>query len=165
MPKWCSWTCAWVHARVRVRSKVRLSRYLSARSRTSSRVEATMVEKIRCAVVPGGIWTVRRRLIMGSSTEPTEFERGRPSIIDTALRKVRARPTNFARSVSNCKSPVTAPLTTRTCAAHTAVSSGERLRLVASIAPRSDTNSVSTNRFEKAGCAISAACEVSESSA
>jgi len=33
-----------------------------------------------------GIRTVRRRLITGSSTEPTVFERGRPSVMDMGAR-------------------------------------------------------------------------------
>src|SRR5271170_5139137 len=54
MPRWCNCTCDCVHASVCVRSKVRASRYLSARSKTSSRVDATMVEKIRWTVPPAG---------------------------------------------------------------------------------------------------------------
>jgi len=85
-------------------------------------------KKTTCAVVPGGMRTVRLRLITGSSTEPTVFESGRPSIIDTGLRTSCPRPINRERSVSNCKSSTVSPSTTTTCAAQTAVSLLDCLR-------------------------------------
>src|ERR1700732_1403800 len=85
MPRWCSCTCACVQASANVRSNVAAPRYLSASSNTSSRVEATRVEKTTRAVLSGGMRTVRRRLTTGSSTEPTVFEGGLSSAIDTGL--------------------------------------------------------------------------------
>ena len=101
-----------------------------------------MVEKTTRAVVPGGMLTVRLRLITGSSTEPTVLESGRPSMIDTGLRTLCPRPINRERSVSNCRSPTVSPSTATTCAAQTAVSLSDCLRRVASSAPTSGTNSV-----------------------
>jgi len=55
-----------------------------------------MVEKIRCVVCPGGIWTVWRRLMIGSSTDPTVLESGLPSITEMGFLRLRARPMNRA---------------------------------------------------------------------
>ena len=65
------------------------SRYLSARSSTSSRDSATTVAKIAWAVAPGASRTRRRRLKIGSSTAPTVFESGRPSMTETGDRTDR----------------------------------------------------------------------------
>ena len=59
------------------------SRCLSARSRTASRDSATTVEKIAWAVAPGASDTRQRRLKIGSSTAPTVFDSGRPSMTET----------------------------------------------------------------------------------
>ena len=85
----------------------------------------------------------------GSSTGPTVFESGRPSIIETGLRRLRSRPRNFARSVSNCRSPIVSASTASTWAAQTGVSSSERRRRVASRAPTPGTYSVSTNKVRE----------------
>ena len=116
--------------------------------------------------LPGGMWTVRRRLSTGSSTEPTVLESGRPSMTETGLRRSRPRPTNRARSVSYCNSPDGFAFHDQHMR-----DPDRRFRLRSACGawpaalPTSATNSVSTNRFAKAGCATSAACGVSESSA
>jgi len=74
---------------VAARSKVADSRYLSARSKTCSRDSATTVEKIAWAVAPGASLTRHRRLKIGSSTAPTVFESGRPSMTETGERTDR----------------------------------------------------------------------------
>jgi hypothetical protein len=48
----------------------------------------------------GGIETVRRSEMMGSSTEPTVLDKGAMPCIAAGLAKLPPRPTNLARSVS-----------------------------------------------------------------
>ena len=48
-----------------------------------------MVQKAMCAIAPGAIRTRRRRAKIGSSTVPTVFESGRPSITAIAVRTLR----------------------------------------------------------------------------
>ena len=81
------------------------SRYLSARSRTCSRDSPTTVEKIAWAVAPGASVDPRRRLKIGSSTAPTVFDRGRPSMTEPGDRTDRPRPRKRARSVSYWMTP------------------------------------------------------------
>src|ERR1700674_2457264 len=75
-PRWRSRTWAWVHASVATRSKVAGSRYLSARSRATSRDGATRVENVTRTPVPGSSRTRRRRLTIGSSTAAAAEEAG-----------------------------------------------------------------------------------------
>src|SRR3546814_4539020 len=64
------------------------------------------------------------------------------------------RPMKRARSVSRCGSSPP-PSTSSHCAAHADGSPGERTRRVPTRHRRSDSHSVRTNIFEKAGCAES----------
>ena len=57
-----------------------MSRCLSMRSSSASRDDATTVQKAMCTIAPGAIRTRRRRAKTASSTVPTVFESGRPSI-------------------------------------------------------------------------------------
>ena len=89
-----SCTCACVHASVVVRSNAAGSR--SASSATSSRLSATAVAKVTRPVAPGSSW-IRRSETIGSRTDPTVLERGRPSRIEPAFRT--CRPPQEARPV------------------------------------------------------------------
>ena len=165
IPRWRSCTCAWVQARVAARSKAVVSRCLSMRSSSASRDDATTVQKAMCTIAPGAIRTRRRRAKTASSTVPTVFESGRPSIAAIAVRTLRLRPRNRALSVSTSAFP-TAPLsTTARCAAQISGSLGARRLRVAKMAPTSARYSVSTNSLEKAGCVTSTAWGASTSSA
>ncbi len=66
--------------------------------------------------------------------------------------RVRPRPMNFIRSVSNDASPIVVPWTVIRCIIHGGFSSADRGRRVQRIACRSRTNSVCTNRLLNAGC-------------
>src|SRR3989442_447647 len=156
---------AWVHASVAARSKVAGSRYLSARSTTSSRDGATSVEKVTRTLVPGGSRTRRRRLTIGSSTAPTVLESDRPSITEVGVRIPRPRPRNRPRSVSHCKPPTVSPSTTTTWASQIVGSLRARGRRVARRASSSGAHSVCTNRLENAGWAASADGDASTTSA
>ena len=135
MPRWRNCTCACVQASVRVRSKVlRVAVFVGKVQNFFARGGHNR-GKNQMPVLPGGTCTVRRRLIIGSSTEPTVLESGLPSITEMGFRRLRARPMNRARSVSYCSSPTDSPSTTSTWAAQTEVSSSERFRRVASSAP------------------------------
>ena len=165
IPRWCNCTCARVQASVIVRSNVAGSRYLSTSPTAASRDAATSVEKMRRTLSPDASRTRRRRLKIGSSTEPAVFDSGRPSITDMAVRMPRPRPRNRPRSVSYWAPPPAWPSTTTMWAAQTDGSAADRTRRVASRAPRSATDSVWTKRLEKAGCAASAAGGANASSA
>ena len=113
-----------------------------------------MVEKATLAVVPGGMRTVRLRLITGSSTEPTVLESGRPSTTDTGLRASCPRPIKRERSVSNCNSPTVSPSTATgvvlfyvdsEIVAGTTLTSGRATYTVSSLAAGSHTISATYN--------------------
>ena len=73
---------------------------------------------------------MRRKLITGSSTDPTVFESGRPSIIETVRRTwCPVRETGAIRFILQFTHGVAS--TTTTWAAHTIASSSDRLRRVA----------------------------------
>ncbi len=91
---------------------------LSAKSRTSLREDATIVQNAIRAVAPGASLMRRRRLKIGSRTAPAVLESGWPSITATGVRIPRPRPRKRARSVSNWAGPTTSPSTTAICAAH-----------------------------------------------
>ena len=84
---------------------------------------------------------------------------------ETGERADLPRPRKRARSVSYWTTPAASPSTAATCAAQIGVSSEDLGRRVARSAPISGTNSVCTNRFWKAGWAMSAACGARASSA
>ena len=107
-------------------------------------------------VAPGATRMRRRMEKMGSRTAPIEFESGRLSMIAIGARTVWLRPRNRALSVSNSGAPTASPSMTVKCAAQISGSLGARFRRVARMAPTSGRYSVSTNSFEKAGCATSA---------
>ena len=117
------------------------------------------MEKIACAVAPGASRTRRRRLKIGSSTEPAVFESGRPSITDDRRphRPAAAEEAGAIRLVLDDAGRA-ASSTAATWAAQIGGSSRDRGRRVASSAPMSGANSVCTNRFWNAGWATSAAC-------
>ena len=165
MPRWWSCTWAWVQASVAARSKAVVSRCLSMRLSSALREDATTVQKATCTIAPGAIRTRRRRAKTASSTVPTVFESGRPSITAIGVRMPPPRPKNRALSVSTSGFPTAPPSTTARCAAQISGSLGARRRRVARMAPTSAKYSVSTNSLEKAGCATSAAWGASTSSA
>ena len=68
---------------------------LSTRTRTSSRDEATIVQKSIRAVVFGAIRTRRRSAKIGSSTAPVAPESGRPPILRPAHEYCRPRSNEF----------------------------------------------------------------------
>ena len=113
MPRWCNCTWAWVQASAAARSNAPASWCLSTRSRTSSREEATMVQKSTRAVAPGAILTRRRRAKIGSSTVPVAPESGRPLTAAVGARMLPPRPRNRARSVSNSRLPTAWPIDDR----------------------------------------------------
>ena len=167
MPRWCS--CD-LRLRPRERRRALEDRRIAvlvgqvehrlARRRDQRRER----QRARCA--PAARRTRRRRLKIGSSTAPAVFESGRPSITDIGVRTPRPRPRKRARSVSYC-----APLDglalddddvrrpDRRVVAARAAGASRAARST------SGTNSVCTNRFEKAGCAASAAGGASTTSA
>ena len=119
----------------------------------------------RARSLPGARRTRRRRLKTGSSTVPAVLESGRRSSIEIGSRTLRPRPRKRARSVSYCTVPTVSPCTVITWAAQTGLLPVARPAAGASSASSAGTNSVWTKRFEKAGCAASAAAGASTISA
>ena len=122
--------------------------------RVSSGVNATLTD------CPGATLTRVRSAKIGSSTGPVVPERSPPSDIATGLRTERPRPMNRDRSVSQVTLPTRSRPASTTCTHQRRGSSGTRGRRVAVTAVHHACHSVSTNRFEKAGCARSAPCVV-----
>ena len=122
--------------------------------------------KTRCAPLP------RAQHAPGGAARIPDRARCRPCSTAAGRRSPRPRsgccrrgrgtgPGRFRlRSFRRPRRPATAR-----CAAQTRGSSGDRRRRVARMAPSSARYSVCTNSFEKAGCATSAACGASTSSA
>ena len=110
---------------VAARSKAVVSRCLSMRSSSASREDATTVQKAMRTIAPGAIRTRRRRAKTGSSTVPTVFESGRPSITAIGVRTLQPRPRNRALSVSTSGLPTVSPSTTARCAAQISGSVGD----------------------------------------
>ena len=126
---------------------------------------ATSVQNAIRAVAPGASLMRRRRLKIGSSTAPAVLESGRPSITATGVRIPRPRPRKRARSVSNCGRAHDLAFHHCDMRRPELMVGGRPRRRVARIAPLSATNSVCTNRLEKAGWAASAASGANTTSA
>ena len=109
--------------------------------------------------------TVRRKEMMGSSTEPSVFESGAIFCIAAGLVRLPFRPINLERSVSHEISPGVPPWPAIRCRSQGGFSSSERARRVQRMAEDPGRNSVCTNKLLKAGCASSAACVASVTSA
>ena len=167
MPRWRSCTCACVQASVAARSKAVASRCLSTRSSTRLAGCATIVQKAMRTVAPGAIAhpAAQRedRIEHGADGVGQAAGRRSPRSARGCCGRGRgsgpgrsrspASPTAFAFDHGEMRRPDLR--LSRRCAA--AASPGGRLT--------SARYSVCTNSLEKAGCATSAACGASTSSA
>ena len=155
MPSSFSSICVEVHASSSARCAARKSRYRSASSNARSREPATSVVNATLTERPAGTVIVVRSANIGSSTAPVVSDSGPISSSAAGCRTVRPRPRKRARSVSYETVPACSSFAI-TCTHHTGTSEGSRGRRVPVNALHHECHSVSTKRFENAGCALSA---------
>ena len=157
IPRWRSWTCACVQARLDTRSNVAGSRYLSASASGALPRVGDDGRELHARRRPGG-----EAHPAAQAEDRVEHRAGRvreraPLLDRAGVADARGRARESARGRSRtarCRRSRPAPSSRARPRPAPPVSRGRRLARSASSA---GTNSVWTKRFEKAGCAASAA--------